>query len=1048
MKTLKRIFIGLAAFLVVLFIFLLVAPILFKDEIVARVKSGVNESLEAEVDFADVDVSFLRSFPDIALTVEDFSIVGVDTFAGLPLARGELARVDLGFWSVVAGDGNYAIDAVALDRPDLNFLVLSPELANYLIVPETEGGDAGAADTVEAELTIALDHFEVNDGSLVFDDRTTGTYVKLRGLNATGDGDFTQTVFDVATRATAEAFTLRQEGVTYLDEARMTVDGVVNIDSENFRYTFTEAEARINELDLLVDGSIDLEDNDDILFDLDYSAPANDFRQLWSIIPAAYTEGYDQVRTGGSFTLSGTVNGAYNAEREVYPAFTLGSQIENGSVQYPGRPVGITDIQAELLVESPGSDLDQLVLAIPTFRFELGGDPFRGSFRLARPLSDPTVDARLDGALDLGKWSSAIPLEGVRELDGRIVADVSMNDVRQSALEAGRYADVKLGGDVLVSNLVYVADGTPPVRIAQARADFTPQSINLEQFTASLGRSDVSATARITNFLAYFTPDETLRGSLSLRSNFFDADEWITEDTLATVSPAELTAATSSPTETTEVFDRFDFDVDAEIEELTYGSYRPSDLKVVGNIKPNRLDLADARMTLDESSFTASGTIRNLFDYTFDDGVLAGNLSLRSGYFNVNDFIVEDEGTPAPTSASPTNPAPAPAPIPVPRNIDLTVDLLADRVQYTDITMNGVRGTLRVNDGAIFMEDGRANLLGGSLGLNGSYDTQEDGLPGFHFAYDIQNFDFGQAFGALNTFSILAPVGKFISGTFSSELVMEGKLGDDLMPVLESIDAAGLLRTAEARIASFRPLQVIGTALNVKELRESATLKNIIAAFEIEDGTVAVKPFDFQLAGIGMQLGGTHGLNTDMDYQLRAAVPRALVEGNIVTGTALSALDKLAGQADRLGLSIRPGDTLNLAVNLTGSISDPRTSVNLLGTKGGDGSGSAAGSVVAAAEDRLRDEVNTRVDSARTVAETQVEKAKDSLRSAADQTAAALKNEATNQLKDVLTGRRDSTQRPGIDSLNLPPAAKDAVEDVKKELEKFNPFKRRKSGGG
>jgi hypothetical protein len=353
-----------------------------------------------------------------------------------------------------------------------------------------------------------------------------------------------------------------------------------------------------------------------------------------------------------------------------------------------------------------------------------------------------------------------------------------------------------------------------------------------------------------------------------------------------------------------------------------------------------------------------------------------------------------------------------------------------------------------VRDGAIFLEDGRANLLGGSMGFSGAYDTQEDDQPGFHFAYDLQQLDFGQAFGTLNTFAALAPIGKFVSGKFSSELVMDGKLGDDLMPVLSSIDATGLLRTAEARIASFKPLQAIGSALNVKELRESATLKNLIAPFEIANGMVTVKPFDFSLAGVNMQLGGTHGLNTEMDYRLRAAVPRSLVEGNIVTGTAISALDKLAGQADRLGLDIRPGDTLNLNVLITGSISNPRTAVDLLGTAGNSSGGSVAGSVADAAEERLREEITTRVDSVRNVADARLDLAKDSLKVVAGQTEQALKNEAANRLKDALGIPQDSSKRaPGLDSLNLPPSARDAVDDVKKELEKFNPFKRRKGGG-
>ena len=1062
MNVVKRLVIGLVLLIVLIVAALLIAPVLFKDEIIQGIKTAVNDNLEAEVDFADADVSFLRSFPDIALTIEDYRIVGVDTFAGLPLASGRQARVDLGFWSVVGGGGNYEVDAVTLDAPDINLLVLTPELANYLIVPEATGGDAGEnATTEESNLLVTLNHFEIHDGRLVYDDRTTETYLKLEELEATGDGDFTASVFDVRSEASAQAFTLAQGGLTYLDEVVLEADAVVNIDADNFRYTFKDNHVKLNELDLEFAGSIDLEDNDDILFDLTYRAPANDFRQLWSIVPATYTEGYEQVQTGGTFTLAGTVDGTFNSEQEVYPAFTVNSEISEGSVQYPGRPVGINGIDAALQVNSPSADLNQMTVALPRFNFALGGDPFAGSFRLATPLSDPNVDARLKGTLDLAKWASAIPLEGVSELAGRIVADITMNDVRQSAIDAGRYAEVNLAGDLLVSNLVYTAEGTPSVRIAQAKADFTPQAVSLEQFTATLGRSDLSASGKITNLLAYFSPEQTMRGSFTVRSNFFDADEWVTEETTATNSPAELDASSSVTTTATEteaeIFDRFDFDVDASIEQLAYGTYRPSNLRVVGNVKPNRLEISTAAATLEQSSFDLSGVVNNLFDYTFGTGVLTGDLQLRSGFFSVDDFMAEAEEVPGAGSTDASPAATESAVIPVPDNINLNVAIAADRVQYTDITMDGVSGVLHVRDGAIVFEDGAANLLGGAMGFKGSYDTHEAEAPGFHFAYDLRNLDFSQTFSVLNTFAALAPVGKFISGTFSSEMVVEGKLGDDLLPQLKTVDAKGLLRTAEARIASFKPLQVIGNALNVNELKNSTTLKDIIAAFAIDDGKVVVDPFDFRLAGIPMQLGGTHGLDTDMDYRIRAAVPRTFIEGNIVTGTALSALDRLAGQAGKLGLNISPGDTLNLNIKLTGTLSNPRAGIDLLGTEGGGGSGQTlAGAATEAVKERVQQELDTRkqqveqelqsqVDSAKALAGNRARAVEDSLRSVAAQEAQRLEREAANQLKGALGLGRDTARRDS--SAIVPGAAEEAVNEVKKELEKFNPFKRRSGGG-
>jgi len=1060
MKFIKRLLIALFVLVVLAVVFLLAAPIIFKDQIVDNVKIAVNKALEAEVDFEDVSLSFLSSFPDVSLVVDELKIIGVDTFAGLPLVTAERARVDVGFWSVVGGDGNYNIDEVVFDRPDINLLVLSPELANYLVVAEEETtpSDSSAA---PATAQINLSRYEINNGTFVYDDRTTETYLEITGLNTTGDGDFTSSVFDLDTKSTAEAVTLRQSGVAYLNKVKTVADVKVNVDLNESRYTFLDNVVKLNELDLVFGGSIDLEDNDDIVFDLDYSAPVNDFRQLWSLIPSAYTQGYEQVKTKGSFTLNGTVDGPFNGEKEIYPAFTVNTEITNGSVQYPGRPVGIEGIDAKVAVNSPSADLNQMVIDIPRFDFDLGGDPFRGRFKLRTPMSDPNIDARVNGSLDLAKWAQAIPLEGVRELGGRIVADITMDRVRQSLLDAGRYQDLNLGGDVSVTDFVYVAEDLPPVRVANARADFTPQAVNVPAFAATLGRSDLSGSGKIDNPLAYFSPDQTMKGSFDVRSNFFDADEWMPEETAdaPALSPAELQNAGQTTVAETEIFDRFDFDVRADIKDLKYATYRPKDLRATGNVKPNRMEITDAGATLGESSFSAGGTVTDLFDYTFGEGVLGGNLDVRSGFINLADFMTEEATAVAATTTEAD--AAAEAAVPIPDNINLNVNLTADRVKYDNIDLTDMLGKLVMQGGRAVIEDGSAGLLGGKMDFAGAYDTSEPGDPGFRFHYDLQSLDFSQSFNTLNTFAALAPVGKFLRGRFSTDMVLEGKLGADLFPKLSTIDAKGLFKTAEAQLTRFAPLQKIGQALNIEELKESTTFKNLTTIFNIQDGKVQIEPFDFKLAGIPMRISGTHGLELDMDYGIRAGIPRDMIKGNIVTGTALSALDQLAGQAGKLGLDISPGDTLNVMINLLGSIGDPKVNFNLLGGKDG-GSTSVKDAVVGAVTDRVNQEVDTkkeevkaevdnrvndakaegqaRVDSLRRVAEDRARMVQDSIRRAAQAKADELKGQAAKELRDRL--KLDSLRADSL--LNNIPGA----DRVKEELEKFNPFKKKKKTGG
>ncbi|MTB53118.1 AsmA-like C-terminal region-containing protein [Lewinella sp. W8] len=1059
MKILKRLLLGIFIFLSLAVVFLLVAPVIFKDEIIANVQRSINGSINAEVSAGDVNLSFFRSFPKVSLLIEDFAVVGTDTFAGYTLAEGKSAQVDLGLFSVLQGDGNYLIDAVYFDQPTVNLLVLGPDLANYLIVPETDQS-APPEDVAPASAKIELDHFEINQGTFVYDDRTTETYVEIHGLETTGDGDFAATVFDLDTQSEAESLTVRQGGITYLNEVHTVADAIVGVDLDQQRYTFKENEVLLNALPLEFSGSMDLEDNDDIVFDLSYRAPLNEFRQIWSMIPSAYTEGYERIQTSGTFSLEGTVTGPYNGTTNTYPAFTVQSTINDGAVQYPGRPVGLKDINAQLQINSPSSDLDQMVIDIPRLSLNLGGDVFRGNLRLATLNSDPNVNARIDGKIDLNKWSQAIPLEGVRELAGLIVANVTLNNVRQSVLNAGRYDDVGVSGTLDVSDFAYVTDELPPVKIDRASAEFRPQNLAINNFTAQLGRSDLSGSGEITNYLAYFSPEQTMRGNLKLQSTFFDANEWMpAEETEAQDrSPAEMTAASADDAVP---FSRFDFDLDASVDQLVYDIYRPENIRAIGNLKPNNLEIATAEARLGNSSFAGSGVIRNLFDYTFGEGVLGGYLSIRSPMLDLADLM--DEEVAAPAGEAPAAAAES-AVIPVPQDINLTLDVVADKLKYADVNLVDMRGQLLVQEGQAIIDQASAKLLGGRMNFAGAYDTSDPGDPGFRFHYDLLSLDFAEAFRSLNSFAALAPIAKFLEGKFSTDLIVEGKLGQDLFPRLETLDAKGLFETAETSIAGYKPLRVIGQALNIQEFQAGNTLRDIIATFQVEDGQVRIEPFDFRVAGIAMNVQGVHGLNRQMDYQIKADIPREMIKGNIVTGTALAGLDQLANQASRLGINIDPGDVIELGINLTGSLADPKPTFKLLGTNGSAGN---LGDVVAGAvEDRVRGEIDTlrstverevndrvaavqnqaqqRIDSLRNVAGNRAQAIQDSIRRAAAAEAERLRQEAAARLRNAVGLRRDTTKK---DSLQLPTQVGTTVDSLKRELEKFNPFRKKKSGG-
>ena len=56
----------------------------------------------------------------------------------------------------------------------------------------------------------------------------------------------------------------------------------------------------------------------------------------------------------------------------------------------------------------------------------IGAEPIDGALVLRTPVSDPDVDLRLTGKLDLADVKKTVKLEGVNELAGRIAADVAV----------------------------------------------------------------------------------------------------------------------------------------------------------------------------------------------------------------------------------------------------------------------------------------------------------------------------------------------------------------------------------------------------------------------------------------------------------------------------------------------------------------------------------------------------------------------------------------------------------------------------------------------
>ncbi len=1027
--------------LVVLLAAAIAAPFFFKDKIVEKVKEGINKELNAKVDFTNVDISFLRHFPKIAVRLEGLDVKGVGTFDGVTLLHTEGLDLALNFWSVWRGGNPYEVNSVYLDKPFINIIALTDGQANYNITKP-------AAETPEpSNFKMSLSYYGINKGTLIYDDRALGFYLGLRNVDHSGSGEMTADVYDLNTETVCDSTTMSYGGMTYLSNAHADLKTIVNADMKNMKFTLKNTDAVINALKMNLDGWTQLK-GDDILMDMTFKAPSNNFKDFLSIIPAAYTKDYSSMKASGTFNFDGFVKGTYNSLAKPtpqYPAFKINLGVQNGTFQYPSLPMGGSDINTNLSIALPNSDFNSLQVDVPNLHMKLGNNPFDAVFKLRTPVSDPDLDLKAKGTINLGELTKVLPIESVQSLSGVITADVAIKTL-MSYIDKKQYEKVNMNGILGVNNMNVQAKGYPSVLINNLAMKFTPNSVDVGNFTAQLGKSDIQASGSIDNILAFFSTTKTMTGKLKFTSNLLDANEWMPPAPGGGVAAATAAVKTAPVDKAERPFDRFDFTLDGKINKLVYENYDIQNSAASGHFTPNKFIINNFQTQIGNSDISGNGTLLGVFDWMFENKLLGGTLNLNSKMMDLNQFMTD---TPAPVDAKTVNTATEP--FLVPKNIDVTVNAKMNRVLYTNMDLTNVTGKLVVKDEEVKFEDASANALGGRINIKGGYNTQDAAKPKFKLAYDMKGIDFKQAFNTFNTFQKLAPIGQYLTGKFNTNLDMGGVLGKDLMPDLSSLNASGFLQTIQGFISGLKPLDEIANKLNISELK-NLDFKDTKNWFEIKDGAVKLNDFDKIISkDIKLTIGGTHSLTNEMNYNIKARVPRKRLESSTAGAAAGAAFNEIVSQAAKYGVNVKNSEFVNVQFTLTGSMLQPKIAMKVMSGDGQATLEDAAKGVVTAAVDKAKDTILTRaneeLDKGKAMAKEAADRAIDSARNVANRQIEEAKAKAIEEAKkkagEAVGAKAGEVIDKGLDKIGGNDKIKTQTDKVKDKLDKWDPFKKK-----
>ncbi len=369
-------------------------------------------------------------------------------------------------------------------------------------------------------------------------------------------------------------------------------------------------------------------------------------------------------------------------------------------------------------------------------------------------------------------------------------------------------------------------------------------------------------------------------------------------------------------------YDQFKASGYATVDNLNYsGSEVPQPLAVSKarlDFTPAYAQLAGLSMTIGKSDLAANGRLENYIPYIMKkNALLKGSLTATSNYLDINSLVAGTPETSAPSDTA------ALTVIEIPGNMDLSLNTTIARLIYDTYDIRDVSGSVKVKDHTLLLEGLQLNMLGGTIGMKGSYSTFDPAKPLVDMDLQVKNLEVKKAFGTFSSMQKFAPIAAKLNGLISTNLKFKGALKKDMMPDLSSVSAYGLVLSDVLKLGDVNTFGKIADVLKLEKLRNPA-LEKINLSFDILDGKATVKPMDFKLGSYKANFSGTTGLDQVLNFILTLEIPRAEF------GTkANSVLDGLVKDASKKGVKVNLGDIIPVTILIGGTATDPKVTTGI-----------------------------------------------------------------------------------------------------------------------
>jgi AsmA-like C-terminal region len=448
--------------------------------------------------------------------------------------------------------------------------------------------------------------------------------------------------------------------------------------------------------------------------------------------------------------------------------------------------------------------------------------------------------------------------------------------------------------------------------------------VNLDKLSFSIDKDVFNAKANIKNVATNAIVDAALKGTINL-SNVSKAYPIKLTTPLSGILVADVTTKFDMKSVEASQYQNIQNAGNISLTGFNYagaGMAKPvtiSQAVIAFNTKQIKLNEFIAKTG--NSDIQLTGTLDNFYGFVFRNQILKGNFNMNSNQFLIADFMAPTKSTAKTGSDSNVSNASktSKSEVKIPAFLDCAITAKANTVVYDNLTLKAVSGKMIIRDQAVTLQNVKTNIFDGQIGMNGLVSTKGK-VPTFNMNLDLNKVDIAKTFTQLDMLKKIIPIAGIINGKLNSNIKLSGNLdAKEMTPNLNTLsgDLLGQLLSTTVNPSNSQMLSALGSQIKFLDVSK-LNLNDIKAAISFKDGKVTIKPFKIKYQDIVAEIGGSHGFDQNMNYDIKMDVPAKYF------GTEVNKLlDKLSpGDANKI-------KSIPLTALMTGNFKNPKISTDM-----------------------------------------------------------------------------------------------------------------------